>query len=95
LFKPQQIKASKRACICLLLFFRIGAFQGVAANSNSFFLFLRSVVPICAVVLAALAAVARRTPSMTTSFEKHNRGNSGFQQGIVEKIESAPDRSFL
>jgi hypothetical protein len=88
LFKPQQVKANKRACICLLLFFRIGAFQGVATDSNSFFLSLRSVVPICAVVLAALAADAVHG---FHSIENYTC-DSDFQQGKLSKKLEAPDR---
>jgi hypothetical protein len=73
--KQNQIKPRKNAWICLVLFVRIGAFQGVTANPNKkIFSGFHSPLGLCAQCLrrallssSSKAAASRRFDSVTTN----------------------------
>jgi hypothetical protein len=67
------------------LFFGIGAFQRVTADSNRIFLAARPRAELCAIVMARLPSAAPLAMSMAHSSESHSTRDFRFPEDFVQK----------
>src|SRR5271165_3531024 len=92
-FKQKQINPSKIACICLILFFRIGTYQWVTANSSKE---IQPCLRTCATCLKRVCRIFRLPPAprearADSAEEVKDSADSDFSKRIVaESVFQAP-----